>query len=124
MGRAARNVNGKVFLFADKVSSAMQTAIDETNRRRRHQLEYNETHQVVPTSITKEIRDIAQGLSVGDKMEQTKLKDFDPLEWEDMMDYIVDLEEEMKEAARNLEFEKAAKLRDQITEMKKVLEGE
>ncbi len=123
MGRAARNVNGRVFLFADKVSSAMQTAIDETNRRRHHQLEYNETHQVVPTSITKEIRDIAQGLSVERKSEQTRLDDFDPLEWEDMMDYIVELEEEMKEAARNLEFEKAAKLRDKITDMRKVLEG-
>ncbi len=123
MGRAARNERGRVFLFADRVSGAMQAAIDETNRRRRYQLEYNEEYGVIPQSISKDIQDIAQGLHARDKMEQTKLKDFDPLEWEDMMDYIVDLEEQMKDAARNLEFEKAARLRDQIAGMKKTLEG-
>ena len=123
MGRAARNKRGRVFLFADNVSKAMQTAIDETNRRRSAQIKYNEEHGIEPTSISKDIKDIAQGLYMAEKTKQTKLVDFDPLEIEDMMDYIIDLEEQMKEAARNLEFEKAARLRDQVIDLRKKIEG-
>ena len=101
----------------------MQTAIDETNRRRSTQIKYNEEHGIVPTSISKDIKDIAQGLYMAEKTKQTKLVDFDPLEIEDMMDYIIDLEEQMKEAARNLECEKAAKLRDQVIDLRKKMEG-
>ena len=123
MGRAARNANGRVILYGDHVSKAMQTAIDETNRRRAYQLKYNEEHGIQPTSITKAIQDIALGIRTPEKTSQTKLEDFDPFEVDDLTDYIIDLEEQMKEAARNLEFEKAARLRDQITALRKRIEG-
>ncbi|RDE14557.1 MAG: excinuclease ABC subunit B [Candidatus Thorarchaeota archaeon] len=123
MGRAARNANGRVVLFGDHVSDAMQSAIDETNRRRRYQTKYNEEHGIRPTSIVKGIQDIAQGIVKPEKEAQTKLEDFDPFEVDELADYIIDLEEQMKEAARNLEFEKAAKLRDQIAGLRKRIEG-
>ncbi|MGY5853940.1 MAG: excinuclease ABC subunit UvrB [Candidatus Thorarchaeota archaeon] len=124
MGRASRNERGRVILYADKVSGAMRKAIDETNRRRQFQLKYNEEHGVTPVTISKGITDIVEGLTGRISVEQTKIEDFDPMEWEDMMDYLVDLEEQMKEAARNLEFERAAKLRDQIADLRKKLEGQ
>lgn len=123
MGRAARNVNGRVILYGDHVSKAMQTAIDETNRRRKYQIKYNEDHGIDPVSIQKGIQDIAQGIIKFEKEVQTKIEDFDPFEVDELADYIIDLEEQMKEAARNLEFEKAAKLRDQIAELRKRIEG-
>ena len=123
MGRAARNVNGRVILFGDHVSKAMQSAIDETNRRRKYQIKYNEEHGISPVSIQKEIQDIAQGIIKFEKEVQTKIVDFDPFEVDELADYIIDLEEKMKDAARNLEFEKAAKLRDQIAELRKRIEG-
>jgi excinuclease ABC subunit B len=123
MGRASRNANGRVILYGDHVSNAMQTAIDETNRRRAYQLKYNEEHGIQPVSITKAIQDIAQGIRTPEPTGQTKLEDFDPFEVDELTDYIVDLEEQMKEAARNLEFEKAARLRDQIAELRKRIEG-
>ena len=123
MGRAARNANGRVILYGDHVSDAMQSAIDETNRRRRYQTKYNEEHGIRPTSIVKGIQDIAQGIVKPEKEAQTKLEDFDPFEVDELADYIIDLEEQMKEAARNLEFEKAAKLRDQIAGLRKRIEG-
>jgi excinuclease ABC subunit B len=123
MGRAARNVNGHVILYGDHISSAMQTAIDETNRRRAYQIKYNEEYGIQPESIIKSIQDIAQGIKTSEKTSQTKLEDFDPIEVDDLTDYIIDLEEQMKEAARNLEFEKAARLRDQIAALRKRIEG-
>lgn len=123
MGRAARNANGRVLLYGDHVSTAMQTAIDETNRRRAYQLKYNEEHGIQPESIIKSIQDIAQGIKTHEKSTQTKLEDFDPFEVDELTDYIIDLEEQMKEAARNLEFEKAAKLRDQVAALRKRIEG-
>jgi excinuclease ABC subunit B len=123
MGRAARNANGRVVLYGDHISEAMQTAIDETNRRRRYQMKYNEEHGIRPTSIVKGIQDIAQGIVKFEKDVQTKIEDFDPIEMDELADYIIDLEEQMKEAARNLEFEKAAKLRDQIAGLRKRIEG-
>ncbi len=123
MGRAARNANGRVILYGDHVSTAMQTAIDETNRRRSYQLKYNEEHGIQPESIIKSIQDIAQGIKTPEKTRQTSLEDFDPFEVDELADYIIDLEEQMKEAARNLEFEKAARLRDQIASLRKRIEG-
>ena len=123
MGRAARNINGRVILYGDHVSNAMQSAMDETSRRRKYQLKYNEEHGINPVSITKSIQDIAQGIIKFEKEVQTKIEDFDPFEVDELADYIIDMEEKMKEAARNLEFEKAAKLRDQIAELRKRIEG-
>ncbi len=123
MGRAARNSDGRVLLYADHTSEAMQAAINETNRRRDYQIKYNEAHNITPTSISKHVYDIAQGIKSREAIKQTKLEEFDPLEVEEMMDYVIDLEERMKEAASNLEFEKAAKLRDQIASIRKKIEG-
>jgi excinuclease ABC subunit B len=123
MGRAARNANGRVILYGDHTSTAMQTAIDETNRRRAYQMKYNEEHGIQPASIIKSIRDIAEGIKTSEKITQTKLEDFDPFEVDELADYIIDLEEQMKEAARELEFEKAARLRDQIASLRKRIEG-
>jgi excinuclease ABC subunit B len=123
MGRAARNINGRVILYGDHVSNAMQSAIDETNRRRKYQIKYNEEHGINPVSIQKSIEDIAQGIIKFEKEVQTKIPDFDPFEVDELADYIIDMEEQMKEAARNLEFEKAAKLRDRIAELRKRIEG-
>jgi excinuclease ABC subunit B len=123
MGRAARNANGRVILYGDHTSAAMQTAIDETNRRRAYQMKYNEEHGIQPASIIKSIRDIAEGIKTSEKITQTKLEDFDPFEVDELADYIIDLEEQMKEAARELEFEKAARLRDQIASLRKRIEG-
>lgn len=123
MGRASRNANGRVILYGDHVSTAMQSAIDETNRRRKHQVAYNQEKGIVPRTIKKDIRDIAQGITRPEVVEQTKLPDFDPFEVDELTDYIVSIEEEMKEAARNLEFERAASLRDQIAELRKRIEG-
>ena len=123
MGRAARNAKGRVILYGDHISGAMQIAIDETNRRRSYQLKYNEEHGIRPKSIVKGIQDIAQGMVTFEKEVQTKIEDFDPFEIDELADYIIDLEEQMKEAARNLEFEKAAKLRDQIASLRKRIEG-
>ncbi|MHA1135908.1 MAG: excinuclease ABC subunit UvrB [Candidatus Thorarchaeota archaeon] len=123
MGRAARNVNGRVILYGDHVSKAMQSAIDETNRRRKYQIKYNEEHGISPVSIQKGIQDIAQGIIKFEKEVQTKIPDFDPFEVDELADHIIDMEEQMKEAARNLEFEKAAKLRDQITKLRQRIEG-
>jgi len=123
MGRAARNLNGRVILFGDRVSKAMQSAIDETNRRRKYQIKYNKEHGINPVSIVKGIQDIAQGIVKFEKEVQTKIEDFNPFEVDELADYIIDIEEQMKEAAQNLEFEKAAKLRDHITELRKRIEG-
>jgi excinuclease ABC subunit B len=123
MGRASRNVQGRVILYGDHVSTAMKRAIDETNRRRSYQKKFNEEHNIEPRTIVKDIRDIAEGIVRLEKTVQTEIGDFDPLEIEDMMDYIIDMEEQMKEAARNLEFERAAKLRDQIMDLRKKVEG-
>ena len=123
MGRAARNANGRVILYGDHTSTAMQTAIDETNRRRAYQMKYNEEHGIQPASIIKSIRDIAEGIKTSEKVTQTKLEDFDPFEVDELADYIIDLEEQMKEAARELEFEKAARFRDQIASLRKRIEG-
>jgi excinuclease ABC subunit B len=123
MGRAARNANGRVILYADRTSKAMESAIEETNRRREYQFKYNEEHGVTPISIKKQVHDIAIGLPSREKKTQTTLEEFDPLEIADIMDFIIELEETMKDAAANLEFEKAAKLRDQIAELRKKVEG-
>jgi excinuclease ABC subunit B len=123
MGRAARNVNGHVVLYGDHISSAMRTAIDETNRRRDYQLKYNEEHGVTPETIKKAVQDIAQGFQTRKKEEQTQLSDFDRLELQEIRDIIVSLEEDMRKAARDLEFERAAELRDDIAALKARVEG-
>ena len=114
IGRAARNENGEVIMYADTISDSMKTAISETERRRSIQDKYNQEHGIVPKTIIKEIRDLISNKEEDEaiKAENNKLskKDKDKL--------LVDLETEMKEAAKNLDFERAMELRDIIFELK------
>ena len=112
VGRAARNVNGHVIMYADTVTGSMRGAIDETNRRRAIQMAYNEEHGITPESIKKKVGDI---IEIGKKAPRPTDKKLSRLERERMIEQ---LSAEMREAARTLEFEKAAFLRDQIRELK------
>ncbi|MHA1653373.1 MAG: excinuclease ABC subunit UvrB [Candidatus Thorarchaeota archaeon] len=116
MGRAARNANGRVILYADHISDAMRSAIEETNRRRRYQIRFNEEHGIQPRSIRKSIQDIAQGIERRRSKQAALTEGLSDLT--DVAGLIVDLEAQMKEAARRLEFEEAARLRDEIMALK------
>lgn len=114
IGRAARNVDGRVILYADRITKSMEGALNETNRRRKIQQEYNEKHGIEPRSIQKSIREDA--LSAKDRLQQADIStDIDDIE--DIELLIDNLREAMKQAAAELEFERAAKLRDQISNM-------
>jgi excinuclease ABC subunit B len=120
IGRAARNVGGRVVMYADRVTDSMQAAIDETDRRRAKQVAYNEEHGIVPETITKAIRDINDGLRrVAEQRAELELEGKEPEELAAMMGR---LEAQMKEAARNLEFERAAALRDEILQLRRLRE--
>jgi excinuclease ABC subunit B len=119
MGRAARNVNGEVVLYADDVSDAMQSAIDETNRRRKIQEEYNEEHGLEPTTIQKEV---SESSLPGSKTDTGDASSLDPDDDEEAARAIERLEERMQEAADNLEFELAADIRDRINELREEYE--
>ena len=120
IGRTARNVNAKVFLYADVVTKSMQKAIDETERRRKIQLEYNREHNITPETIRKEIRN---SLTEQLKAKQTAQKavKFGADEYE-KVELTTQIEKEMLEAAQNLDFERAAYLRDQLKELKELPE--
>jgi excinuclease ABC subunit B len=126
IGRAARNVNGKVVMYADKITEAIRGAIDETNRRREIQLHYNEEHGITPESIVKGVSDIAEFLSLesptvpGKRRRGAKVEGMSPPEIEKL---IVSLEEEMFAAAEELRFEYAAKLRDEIKQLRRELQA-
>ncbi|MFQ3295872.1 MAG: excinuclease ABC subunit B [Halobacteriales archaeon] len=115
MGRAARNVNGEVVLYADDVSDAMQSAIDETQRRRRIQREYNEERGLEPTTIQKAIGETSLP---GSKTDTSSVAGEGPADTEEAARLIEELEERMGEAADNLEFELAADIRDRIRELR------
>ncbi len=116
IGRAARNVNAKVFLYADSITPAMQNAMDETSRRRQLQLGYNQQHGITPQTVQKAIRGTLETEIKARKTVQQTLK-MDPDSY-DTAEIVRLLEEEMLEAAKNLEFERAAQLRDKINEVK------
>ena len=117
IGRAARNVNAMVYLYADIVTPAMKQAIDETNRRRVKQLAYNVEHNITPRTIQKEIR---HGIEMELRARETARKaiGIEDEEAYDVVEHIADLEKEMLEAAEKLEFEKAALLRDRLADLK------
>jgi excinuclease ABC subunit B len=124
IGRAARNVEGKVLMYADKETAAMRAAIGETDRRRAIQVQYNEQHGITPETIVKGISDIAEFLQSESKVPRSrrrrqKVNDMPPAEIEKT---IVELEEEMLAAAEELRFEYAAKLRDEIRDLKRQLD--
>lgn len=119
IGRAARNVNGKVIMYADTVSDAMEKAISETNRRRAIQQKYNEEHGITPTTIQKSVRAIIEATKVYEETEEYYLeRSPKELTKKELADYIKKLEKDMKTAAVNLQFEKAAELRDRIFDLK------
>ena len=119
IGRAARNLNGKAILYGDDITNSMQYAIDETERRRKKQNNYNEEHKITPTGIKKNIIDIMEGAHTSKKLGNKKIKNIERSKLENvspefMLKKIKNLEERMYRCARDLEFEEAAKLRDQI----------
>ena len=115
MGRAARHVEGQVIMYADKITSSMQRAIDEGKRRRQVQLEYNLKHHIIPQSIEKPIR---EKLLIREPQEAAPTINYDSLTPQDRKSLTKNLKKQMLQAAKNLNFELAATLRDQIDELK------
>lgn len=115
VGRAARNSEGHVFFYADRITGSMQRTIDETTRRREIQMAYNEKHGITPTSIVKDVRDVIEATVAAEDKQDYNTKEFKP---EDINKLIISLEEEMYKAAELLEFERAANLRDELRRLK------
>jgi excinuclease ABC subunit B len=128
IGRAARHVEGQVIMYADTMTRSMKAAIDETYRRRAIQIAYNEEHGIEPRGIVKEIKDLTDRVkAVAEERGQYQVGNGKPgiiaeLPRDDLARMVKDLESQMKAAARDLEFEKAALLRDQIVELRRIME--
>jgi excinuclease ABC subunit B len=129
IGRAARHVNGRVIMYADRMTDSMNAAISETSRRRAKQVKFNEENGITPVSIHKAIRDITDQLSgdakdkalgVGESKADYRTK-HDKTSRSELQKIISEMEKQMKEAAKNLDFEKAAALRDEMYELKAIL---
>jgi len=124
IGRAARHINGRVIMYADKMTDSMKRAIDETNRRRAKQVKYNTDNGIVPISIHKAIHDLTEEMTpkaVAELRGEYKVQSATGLPRKELQKIIADMEKQMKEAAKNLEFEKAAALRDEIYDLKNLL---
>jgi excinuclease ABC subunit B len=124
IGRAARHVDGKVIMYAEKVTDSMKRAIDETERRRAKQIAYNETHGIEPVSIIKEIRDLTDQVAahaIAERGEEYQAFTPSQMPKDELSRVIKELEKQMKAAAEALEFEKAAALRDQIFELRQIM---
>ena len=125
IGRAARHINGRVLMYADRITDSMRLAIEETNRRRSKQVKYNQEHNITPVSIHKAIRDLTDQMSpraVAEARGEYKgKKRSDVTSAQELKKVIVDLEKQMRIAAQNLEFEKAAAIRDEMYELKALL---
>ncbi|HVM72944.1 MAG TPA: excinuclease ABC subunit UvrB [Anaerolineales bacterium] len=126
IGRAARHINGRVIMYADRMTDSMKRAIDETSRRRAKQVIYNQEHGIIPVSVHKAIRDITDQLAPKALAEmrgeyKTTNKRAEASSRAELQKVIAELEKQMKEAAKNLEFERAAALRDEMYELKTVL---
>lgn len=121
IGRAARNSEGHVIMYADKITDSMQTAMDETQRRRGIQMKYNEEHHITPTTIQKAVRDL---ISISKKVAAKEMqmeKDPESMSRKELEKLVADLSKQMKKAAAELNFEAAAELRDKLVELKKNL---
>ncbi|MFO7445160.1 MAG: UvrB/UvrC motif-containing protein, partial [Ignavibacteriaceae bacterium] len=130
-GRTARNVNGKVIMYADRITESMRKTIEETNRRRILQTEYNEKNGIVPATIYKSVEEIMSSTSIADIRKKEEQQDFsfskvaEPvlkyMNNDQKKDLIEQLSEQMFQAAKDLEFEKAAALRDEVNKLKKMM---
>ena len=121
IGRAARNSEGKVIMYADKITRSMESAIAETKRRREIQMLYNEEHDITPTTIKKKVRDAIEATVVADEETIYGIKETDNIE--EIKENIAALQAEMMEAAQNLQFERAAELRDKIKQLEERING-
>src|SRR5687767_7859318 len=124
IGRAARNVRGRVIMYADKETDSMRRAIDETNRRRAKQVKFNKDNGIVPVSISKAIHDLTEELTakaVAEPRGEYRVKSVGGLPRNELRQIVFEVEKQMKEAAKNLEFERAAALRDELYELKNLL---
>ncbi|MEC0093604.1 excinuclease ABC subunit UvrB [Paenibacillus macquariensis] len=117
-GRAARNSEGYVIMYGDKITDSMRKAIDETSRRRTIQIAYNEQHGITPQTIVKRVRDVIEATKVADSKADYLTGNVSKMSKKDRQSVIQRLEIEMKEAAKNLQFERAAELRDALLELK------
>lgn len=118
IGRAARNSNGHVIMYADKITKSMDIAISETKRRRETQQQYNEKYGITPTTIKKEVRDLIRATLAAEEGEEYKAPKPGKMNKKERAKMIENVENEMKEAARELNFERAAELRDLLLELK------
>ncbi|HOQ76144.1 MAG TPA: excinuclease ABC subunit UvrB [Thermoclostridium sp.] len=123
IGRAARNVNGRVIMYADNITTAMERAINETNRRRRIQHEYNVRNGITPRSVQKAVHSVIEATHAAEETREYKAgpKGTETLNVDTIMSLIETMEKEMRQAARELEFEKAAALRDRIAELRQYI---
>ena len=120
VGRAARNVNGQVIMYADSITKSMENTIKETNRRREIQARYNKEHNITPRTVSKGIRDVIEATIALEEEEEYIAESFSQEELTAMIDNI---REAMLKAAEELNFEKAAELRDKMIELKKMLDA-
>jgi excinuclease ABC subunit B len=129
IGRAARNINGKVIMYADRITDSMRRALDETNRRRAKQMEYNQAHGIEPISIFKAVYDITEKMGISHIVRESKGGyktggGREKLPQNELKRMIVELEQQMKQAAKDFEFERAALLRDQVFDLKALMAEE
>lgn len=118
IGRAARNTDGTVIMYADELTESMEKAISETNRRRKIQEQYNKQHNITPKTIHKSVRDTITATNIEDIGVEYKLE-----KEEDLKEVIAKLTDEMLKYATQMEFEKAAEIRDKIKELEKLVES-
>ncbi len=127
IGRAARHLNGSAIMYADKMTGSMQRAIAETDRRRKKQVEYNTAHGITPTGVTKRIRDMIEGVYDSsaqlDRKAAEKLAVYGAMNEKELLKELKRVEREMLDSAKNLEFERAAQLRDQLKDLKELVFG-
>ena len=122
IGRAARNAEGHVVMYADTITDSMRVALDETNRRREIQMKYNEENGITPTTIKKSVRDLIAISKVIAKEEMRFEKDPESMSRKELEKLIADVQKKMQKAAADLNFEAAAELRDKMIELKKSLQ--
>lgn len=130
IGRAARNVNGKVIMYADQMTDAMKTAIDETNRRRKKQMDYNTANGIEPFTVVKAVHDLTERLTASSGMAAERRGEYHTageglrMPLNDLKRLIVELEKQMRQAASELQFEQAAVIRDRVIELRSLLAEE